>query len=52
MPGRPVKPRQSINREAVLGRLNDDVVRFRSAQSREAMEHKTGQRQPNPVSTR
>ena len=47
MPGRPVKPRHSINRDAVLGKLHEDVVRFRLAQSREELEHRTGQRQAN-----
>jgi hypothetical protein len=44
MPGRPPKPKASVNRKEVLDELHADLARYYSTGAREDAEQKTGQR--------
>lgn len=42
MPGRPAKPRPSLNRERLVGKLLSDVGNFQSRTAREVAEERLG----------
>lgn len=42
MPGRTAKPRETPNRENVLGKLNRDLARIHAKTERDAQERKHG----------